>query len=230
MTTPHVAFRSSDSLHELTDGYIHAMRSDNPKPDAKRVEAIMTRFIDEAMAVFLAGSANSAGLSPGLQKVVRFTHQTISKATNLVVSRSAKKLDLRQHQAAAEYMDSVRQPAPEDDFWYVAFPISDAMAAQVKNVTELCQQGQTEQARQALTDYLHELTEQTIKWYFQEPLTLLGFGPILKKVALVSMDTTRRTSHSLISHLLPKLNAEQLSASAAYQVSLLVDLPKADAR
>ena len=111
MTTPHVAFRSSDSLHQRTDAFIQRMNGGAKRPEPKEIEAIMAQFIEEALAAFITRAAQAADLSPGMFKVVNMTCSTISKTTHLVIGRSAKKMDLTQNQAAADYMDQVRHPA-----------------------------------------------------------------------------------------------------------------------
>jgi hypothetical protein len=223
MTIPHVAFRSSDILHEKTDGFIRRMQGDASRPEPKEIEAIMGIFIDEALTAFLTRAAEAAQLSPGMMKVVRMTTQTISKTTYLVVSRSAKKLDLQQNRAAADYMDLVRQPAPGENFWYVAFPVDEEMAALGKSLPSLCEEN-PEKARQELVRYLLALTDQAIDWYFERPMALLQFGPVLRKLASMGVETTRKASRSLINSLVPKLNAEQLKASAEFQASQLIPL------
>ena len=224
MTIPHVAFRSSDILHEKTDGFIRRMQGDASRPEPKEIEAIMGIFIDEALNAFLTRAAEAAQLSPGMMKVVRMTTQTISKTTYLVVSRSAKKLDLQQNRGAADYMDLVRQPAPGENFWYVAFPVDEEMAALGKSLPGLCEEN-PEKARQELVRYLLALTDQAIDWYFERPMALLQFGPVLRKLASMGVETTRKASRSLINSLVPKLNAEQLKASAEFQASQLIPLP-----
>ncbi|WP_421710726.1 hypothetical protein [Alcanivorax sp.] len=97
MTIPHVAFRSSDSLHRKTDGFIRRMQDGATRPEPQELEAIMSLFIDEALTAFLTRAAEAAQLSPGMMKVVGMTTQTINKTTHLVVSRSVKKLDLQQN-------------------------------------------------------------------------------------------------------------------------------------
>ena len=223
MTIPHVAFRSSDILHEKTDGFIRRMHGGASRPEPKEIEAIMGIFIDEALTAFLTRAAEAAQLSPGMMKVVRMTTQTISKTTHLVVSRSAKKLDLQQNRAAADYMDLVRQPAPGENFWYVAFPVDEEMAALGKSLPGLCEEN-PEKARQELVRYLLALTDQAIDWYFERPMALLQFGPVLRKLASMGVETTRKASRSLINNLVPKLNAEQLKASAEFQASQLIPL------
>lgn len=225
MTTPHVAFRSSDSLHQRTDAFIQRMNSGAKRPEPKEIEAIMAQFIEEALAAFITRAAQAADLSPGMFKVVNMTCSTISKTTHLVIGRSAKKMDLAQNQAAADYMDQVRHPATDGDHWYVAFPASEAHCAQCRDVIRLCQQGEEDKARRELAAYLLTLTDEAIDWYFQRPMALLGFGPVLRKVANVGVETTRKASRSLISNLIPKLGPEQLLASAQYQESMLLSFP-----
>tara|TARA_B100000676_G_scaffold309027_1_gene371386 strand:+ start:420 stop:1106 length:687 start_codon:yes stop_codon:yes gene_type:complete len=224
MTIPHVAFRSSDILHQRTDGFIRRMQDGATKPEPQEIEAIMGIFIDEALTAFITRAAEAARLSPGMMKVVRMTTQTISKATHLVVSRSAKKLDLQQNREAADYMDQVRQPAPGGEFWYVAFPVDEELAALGNGLPALCEDN-PEKARAELVRYLLALTDEAIEWYFERPMALLQFGPVLRKLASVGVETTRKASRSLINNLVPKLNAEQLKASAEYQASQLVLLP-----
>ncbi len=224
MTMPHVAFRSSDALHEKTDGFIRRMQDGASQPEPQNIEAIMSTFIDEALTAFIIRAAEAAQLSPGLMKVVNMTTQTINKATHLVVSRSARKLDLQQNRDAAQYMDQVRQPAPEEAFWYVAFPVSDTLATQGKGLPDLCETDPAK-ARAALTNYLLALNDQAIEWYFERPMALLQFGPVLRKLASVGVETTRKASRSLINNLVPKLDETQLKASAEYQASMLVMLP-----
>lgn len=225
MTVPHVAFRSSDGLHQQTDGFIRRMQAGATRPEPKEIEAIMGIFIEEALNAFIVRAAEAADLSSGMFRVVNMTCQTISKATHLVISRSAKKMDLQQNQAAADYMDQVRQPAPDDDFWYVAFPVGEALASQGNNLPKLCENGDYQAARQEMVAYLLSLTDEAIDWYFERPMALLGFGPVLRKLASVGVETTRKASRSLINNLIPKLNEEQLAASARYQASMLVPLP-----
>lgn len=62
MTTTYVAFRSSDDLHQTTDGFIQRMRGGASKPEPKVVEKIMTTFIDEALDAFFLQPAAMSGL------------------------------------------------------------------------------------------------------------------------------------------------------------------------
>ncbi|MED5238902.1 MAG: hypothetical protein VX379_04930 [Pseudomonadota bacterium] len=220
MTNPHVAFRSSDTLHTRTDGFISRMQGGATKPEPREIEAIMAIFMEEALQAFMVRAAEATGLSPSLFKVVNMTCQTINKATSLVIGRSAKKMDLAQNKAAADYMDSVRQQG--SDGWYVAFPVSEGMAIKGSNLPSLCANGDYDEARRELEEYLHAITDESIKWYFEKPMDLLGFGPVLRKLASVGVETTRKASRSLIRNLIPKLDDDQLTSACGYQADMLM--------
>lgn len=222
MTIPHVAFLSSETLHTKTESFITHMQGGASKPEPREIEAIMGIFIDEALQAFMVRAAEAAGLSSSMFRLVNMTCQTISKATSLVIGRSAKKMDLEQNKAAAQYMDTVRQPGSQGEGWYVAFPVSESMALKGNNLPDLCANGEYDEARRELEEYLLEITNETIRWYFEEPMALLGFGPVLRKLASVGVETTRKASRSLIHNLVPKLDNDQLTASAQYQASMLM--------
>lgn len=215
-THTYVAFRASDDLHQLTDGFIQRMREGAREPEPKVVERIMTTFIEEALEAFFLAPASYSGLSGTQQRLVRLAADTIAAATRVVVGRSARKMDLAQNQAAARYMDEIRFHDAGDDCWYVGFPIDEALAAQGRSVAERCQNGQFEGVREDLVRYLREVTDLSLEWYFKKPIDLLRFGPILRKVAAVGVDTTRKASYGVINKVIPKLDDQQVLQSALY--------------
>ena len=223
MTIPHVAFLSSDTLHSKTDGFITRMQGGASKPEPQEIEGIMSIFIDEALQAFMVRAAEAARLSSSMFRVVNMTCQTINKASSLVIGRSAKKMDLAQNKASATYMDTVRHPGRQGEGWYVAFPVSESLAMKGNNLPDLCARGEFAEARRELEEYLLDVTNEAIKWYFEKPMALLGFGPVLRKLASVGLETTRKASRSLIHNVIPKLDDDQLTASSQYQASMLME-------
>lgn len=224
-TSTYVAFRSSEILHTTTDGFIRRMNEGATRPDPHTIEAIMTRFLDEAIEAFFIVPSDLLGLSPNMKRVVHVTADTISKATHMVVKRTAKKLDIEQNRNAAVYMDLMRLMVPDQDgneVWYVSFPISDGMAKRARTCIDLCLEGQTKQALPLFLEYLHELVDVAMHWYFEEPMKLMGFGPIMRKIVDVAVVTTRKATHSLINKVVANLDHEQLIEAARYMDSLLV--------
>lgn len=222
MTTPHVSFLSSEPLHQKTDGFISRMKGGASKPEPQEIEAIMGIFIDEALQAFMVRAAEAAGLSSSMFRVVNMTCQTINKASSIVIGRSARKMDLEQNKASATYMDAVRQPGVNGEGWYVAFPVGESLAIKGNNLPALCANGDFDEARRELEEYLLDVTNEAIHWYFEKPIGLLGFGPVLRKLASVGVETTRKASRSLIHNLVPKLDHDQLTASCQYQADMLM--------
>ena len=229
--TVYVAFPSSEKLHQTTDGFIHRMNEGAKYPEPAVVEAIMSDFLDEALRAFFLAPTDLLGLSASMTRIVHLTSDTISGATHVVVKRASKKMDIKQNREAAKYMDSIRMQANDADgnlTWFVAFPISDHMASHAQSAIELAEAGEYEQARPRLTAFLHELTDVALHWYFEEPMKLLGFGPVMRKICSVAVETTRKASHGLINKVFTKLDDQQLTEAARYMDSLLVEGPKVD--
>lgn len=222
MTTTYLAFRASDGLHRLTDGFIARMREGADRPEPKVVEEIMTTFIDEALDAFFLRPASLSGLGGTQKRLVRMAADTIAKATGLVIGRSARKMDLEQNRAAAEYMDEIRFPALDESFWYVAFPLSETLAECGRRLAENARDQNRDNDHDEMIRYLRGVTDQALLWYFNKPIELLRFGPILRKVAAVGVDTTRKASYGVINRVIPKLDSKQFLQSAEYYESLQV--------
>lgn len=226
--TVYVAFPSSEHLHHTTDGFIQRMRSGATRPEPEVVEEIMTRFLDEALETFFLAPSEMLGLGRAMKRIVHVTADTISRTSHMVVKRTAKKLDIQQNRDAAEYMDKMRMMHPDsqgNEIWYISFPISDAMARKARNAIELAEAGDLDQALPRLTDFLHELTDVALHWYFEEPMKLLGFGPVMKRIVSVAVETTRKATHSVIKRVFRHLEGEQIREAARYMDSLLVEGP-----
>lgn len=222
--TTHVAFRSTDYLHEITDSFITRMRNNPSKPEPATIEKIMDAFIQEVLKNFFITPTELTKVPPSTQKVVNFAAETITKASNVVIRSTAKKLDVQQNRDVAEYMDLMR--FQKDELWYVAFPLKDTLAAKARDAFNTALEGSSQEAIPKIVDYFHELTDVALVWYFEEPLKLLKFGPILRKVAEVGVATARKVTHSLIDRVIPTLDEEQLKISAKFGLAMLVDGPK----
>ncbi|MFN3714370.1 MAG: hypothetical protein ACK4SX_11995 [Alcanivoracaceae bacterium] len=226
--TTWVAFRSSDNLHQTTDSFIQRMRSGASRPEPETIEKIMSTFMQEVLHNFFIVPTEQAGLPSSTQKIVQFTVDTINKATHLVIKSTVRKLDIDQNRRAAEYMDTVRfsKEINGEQIWFVAFPLNDMMALKGRKAFELGINGQGKQALPALLEYFHQLTDIALYWYFEEPMKLLRFGPIMRKVSDVGVATTRKATHTVIDKVIPGMNDEQLVISCKYARMQLVDGPK----
>ena len=224
-TTTYIAFASSEHLHSTTDGFIHRMAQDSPRPEPETIETIMVSFLDEALDAFFVQPQEFLGLGSGIRRIVNMTVDTISKATRMVVTRTAKKMDLAQNHASAEYMDTMRlcHTDPENnETWYIAFPIDEALREQGELAIAAARKGYTQSARNQITEFLLALTDVGLYWYFEEPMKLMKFGPVIQRAVNMGVETTRKATKSTISKVFPKLDDEQLHAAADYIEGLML--------
>ena len=226
--TSWVAFRSSPELHQTTDAFITRMRSSGARPEPETIERIMTLFMQEVLHNFFLVPCDQANMPPSTRKIIQFTVDTINKATHLVIKSTVRKLDVDQNRRAADYMDTVRfmKELDGEPVWYVAFPLNDMMAAKGRKAFILGIDGDINKAIPALQEYFHQLTDIALYWYFEEPMKLLRFGPIMRKVSEVGVATTRKATHTVIDKVIPGMDKEQLAISCRYAQSQLVEGPK----
>ena len=222
---PLIAFPSSDHLHRHTDGFIQRMASAQARPEPDTLETIMEAFIDESLAVFFLEPARLIGLSPGMQRVIRVATDTIGKAGAMVIKRASRKLDLAQHRETAAYMEEMRIMVPDKDgneVWYVAFPVEESLAAQLAQARALAEAGEHQKAMAMLAEALHALTDVALYWYFEKPVSLLGFGPVMRKMADVALTTSRKATHGVIRKVFADMTSEQALMSARYMSSMVL--------
>ncbi|WP_111656293.1 hypothetical protein [Isoalcanivorax indicus] len=222
---PQIAFRSSDHLHQTTDGYIRRMARADARPEPDTLETIMEVFVDESLSAFFLQPTELVGLSPRMQRVIRVAADTISKATGMVVKRAARKLALPQHKDAADYMEQMRVMVPGsegEERWYVAFPVPEALAGQLERARDQAEGGDTVRAAATLAAALHEITDIALHWYLAEPVRLLRFGPIMKKMAHVAMETTRKATHGVIRRVFADMEGEQVVLSTRYMAAMVL--------
>lgn len=225
-STTYIAFRSSDRLHENTDSFIKRMADGARRPEPATVEAIMNDFLDEALDAFFIQPQDFLGLGSGMRRVVNMAAETISKASHMVVKRTAKKLDIEQNREAARYMDTMRIQADDangESAWFVSFPIDQRMVAEARDAIDKARAGQNQAARDAMDTFLTKLADVGLHWYFEEPMKLMGFGPIMQKVVNVGVETTRKATKSVIRKVFAKLDDDQLKAAADYIESLMLE-------
>ena len=224
-STTYIAFASSEHLHTTTDGFIQRMGQDAPRPEPQTIETIMVSFLDEALDAFFVQPQEFLGLSNGMRRIVNMTVDTISKATRMVVTRTAKKMDLAQNHASAEYMDTMRlchTDAAGNETWYIAFPIENKLREQGEAAIASARKGYTQSARDQITEFLLALTDVGLYWYFEEPMKLMKFGPVIQRAVNMGVETTRKATKSTIRKVFPKLNDEQLHAAADYIEGLML--------
>jgi hypothetical protein len=225
--TTYIAFRSSQRLHETTDGFISRMAGGARTPEPKTVEAIMTDFLDEALQAFFIEPQDFLRMSSSMKRIVNMAVDTISGASRLIVKRTAKKLDIRQNREAAEYMDSMREKKTDTDgrdIWYVTFPISDAMRDRGLAAIKQAREGSPSAALEPMTAFLLELTDVGLEWYFEKPMKLMGFGPVVSKMVNVGVETTRKAAKGVVRKVFAKLEDDQVRAAADYIESLMLEV------
>lgn len=223
---PHVSFLASDPLHTSTHEYIELMNS-GARPNAALLAEVMNHFTADSLNAFMLRPMEELGITGSQRKLVEFAADTVQKSSAVVLKATVNKLDHGQHKLSAQFMDSMRLQLPhqEGDAWFVSFrapqDFTSRARASMARSRELGPQAELQETIQVMKT----LTDLALQNYFEQPLKLLKFGPILSKVSQVALVTVRKGTYSTIESLLPKLSEEQLLRGVDYFDSLLVDVP-----
>lgn len=225
---PHVSFLASEKLHTRTQEYIDLM-SRGGRPDAALLGEVMNNFTHDSLHAFMLRPVEELGIAGTQRRLVEFAADTVEKTTQMVMKSVLHKLDVEQHRKSAEFMDSMRLQLPHedvDDAWFVSFEAPPDFAARARaSMARAREQGPQAELRETIL-VMKTLTDLALHNYYERPLAILRFGPILRKVTEVAVGTVRKGTHSTIENLLPKLNEEQLLKGVEYFDSLLVDVPR----
>jgi hypothetical protein len=224
---PYVAFLSSDDLHQRTDEYICLMRAGG-RPNAALLGEVMNHFTRDSLNAFMLQPIEHLGISGGQRRLVEFAADTVQKSTQVVLKATLHKLDHDQHRNSAAYMDSLRLqlPHPEqaDDAWFVSFEAPDDFATRARaSMARARNEGPQAELRETI-HVMKTLTDLALLNYYERPLGILRFGPIMRKITDVAVSTVRKGTHSTIESLIPKLDEDQLLKGIDYFDSLLIDV------
>lgn len=223
-TSTYVAFASSEKLYTNTDNFINEMRNGATKPNPKLITDIMVDFTAEGIHAFFITPTDMIGLKGAPRKIVEVTANTITKTNAAVIKQTAKKLDLKQNQQSAEYMDTMRMN--KEGTWFVAFPLEDEFAARIRSAIQKARDESPSAAMPELTRNLHQLTDVALSYYFEQPIEIMRFGPILSKITSVGLATIGKATRATIDRVFTKFDDEQVLASCEYMESLLLEGPR----
>lgn len=230
MSLPHVAFRASDELTASTQEYIDYLGGPQSRPNPKLLAEVMNHFTRDSLDAFMLQPMQQLGITGTQRKLVEFAADTVQKSTQIVMKATVNKLDHDQHRRSAEFMDAMRLLLPHeeqvDGVWMVSFPAPEDFAARARaSMARARSEGPQSELRETVL-VMKTLTDLALQNYYEKPLAILKFGPILRKVSEVAISTVRKGTHSTIESLLPKLNEQQLLQGVDYFGSLLIDVPK----
>lgn len=227
---PHVSFRASEPLHASTEEFIALMSRPGARPNPALLGEVMNHFTRDSIENFMLRPMEELGIGGAQRRLVEFAADTVQKSSQVVLKATLNKLDHQQHRHSAEYMDGLRLqlacPQRGDEAWFVSFRAPDDFAQRARaSMARARNEGPQAEVRE-ITQVMRTLTDLALENYYERPLAILKFGPILGKMSSVAIATVRKGTYSTIDSLFPKLTEEQLLRGIDYFDALLVDVPR----
>ena len=218
--SPYIRYRASSELFDLVQTYIDGVEGPDPKPDVDVLVRAMDLFVKESVETFVLQPAAHVGLKPAYLKMINSLSKLTEKSAMMLVNKVAKKMSLEDHRNAAAYMQAVRLTYEEDGQTRgdIIFPIRAEFAEMGWETREKMLNGQAKDPAvlKEGIQFLHEVIDVANLWVFEKPVEILNLGPVMRKLAVSTVSTVKKATHSLINTLVPKISEAQTVASAEY--------------
>ena len=218
--SPYIRYRASNELFNLVQTYIDTVEGPEPCPDVEVLVRAMDLFVKESVEIFVLQPAAHVGLKPAYLKMINSLSKLTEKSAMMLVNKVAKKMSLEDHRNAAAYMQSVRLTYDEEGqaVGDILFPIRAEFAeiGWETRVKMLSGQARDPAVLKEGVQFLHEVIDVANLWVFEKPVELLNLGPVMRKLAVSTVLTVKKATHSLINTLVPKISEAQTVASAEY--------------
>ncbi|RLT92986.1 hypothetical protein [Ketobacter sp.] len=218
--SPYIRYRASSELFELVQTYIDGVEGPEPQPDVDVLVRAMDLFVKESVATFVLQPAAHVGLKPAFLKMIHSLSKLTEKSAMMLVNKVARKMSLQDHRNAAAYMQAVRLTYEEDGQMVgdILFPIRSEFAEMgwETRVKMLGGQAKDPAVLAEGIQFLHEVIDVANLWVFEKPMEILQLGPVMRKLAVSTVGTVKKATHSLINTLVPKISEQQTVASAEY--------------
>jgi len=216
----YIRYRSSPALYDVVQRYTDEMDRADPQPELEVLLQAMELFVQESVATFVLQPAGHVGLKPGLLKMINSLSKLTEKSAMMLVNKVAKKMTVDDHRNAAAYMKQVRLSFEEDGqvVGDIIFPIRSDFAELGWITREKMLNGYASDPAvvQQGIDFLHEVIDVANLWVFEKPVEILNLGPVMRKLATGTVSTVKKTTHSLINTIVPKISEQQIIAAAEY--------------
>ncbi len=220
-----MAFKTSVRLRQNTEAFIANLAAGQVQPQSDLLMRVMEDFVDEAIQVYFVQPMEVAQLNPVGRKMVMVAVTTIRKTAQLVLGKVLKKLSNEELVPIAEYMDEVmfRDRCNPEAAGFIAFPLSNELRERFRQIAQRAHTGQPHQVVPDLVEAFSAITDEALKAFFEKPVALLKLGPVLKKMTVLGVDTTRSATNTLLKKLFNTMEPSQLVASIDYFEALMIE-------
>ncbi|MCK0155508.1 hypothetical protein MWU49_17470 [Alcanivorax sp. S6407] len=218
-----VAIPANPALVNSTEDFFHAIEHDR-KDSAEKFIHMVDHLTDRVISLFLVEPANLANVSGGQKKVIDFAVSTAGKASSMLTRQIFKKVSNAEFAPVVANVKEMYWPASDENnnHPYIAFPVTDAFAADFKKASELCAEGRGSEDVALVTRVMGDLADLIIEDVFLPNTKTIKMGFVTQKALNVGVDGSRKAVHAVNNKVLKNLSDAELKNYMGHYASLLM--------
>ncbi|ARU55786.1 hypothetical protein OLMES_1711 [Oleiphilus messinensis] len=163
-------------------------------------------------------------LHPVAKKTADTGIKAVMAGLDLVIKQFFKKRDAAEMRAISLYLENMLFQHPETGEFVLVFALHDELHGKAKQLLETVRSdGEKDGYIHDVIEALCELVDEGVRYYYQEPTSLINFGGFTKKTTDLSIAQVQKGIRSLIKKLISELNHEQLVELADHLESMIHD-------
>lgn len=230
----HMAYLASDEQHDLSNQFVAIMRGDSPRKAPDMILALLSNLLTDTLDYYLLQPAELLQIKGGLLRVIKVGSTMIAKAATFFIKRVVGGLSVEQSISGADYIENTRVLSEDEDgkeISYVAFPIMDRTADELRAIIARIKDGHYGRAEKAqLTGVMVQVMEAGVDTFLRDPIQRMEFTGLTAKLAKSTEQSIVKSLDRLIGDMFPKLTHDQAIAYVSYleETMLAVEVEEVD--
>lgn len=218
-----IAISATPALSNSVEDFLEAVEHGRAN-SAEKYIGMMDHLTDRMLSLFLVEPREFLELPGGQQRIIDFAISTAGKASHMLTRQIYKKKSPDELRPVADNMrDLYRAAGDLSDKPCLAYPVSEAFAADFRKSAESCREGRGTAEIAVVGRVMDQLADDIIEQFFLRNSREVKIGYVTRKALDVGVDGTKKAVHAVNNKVLKGLDDEQLRRFMGHYENLLAE-------
>lgn len=217
-----IAISATPALRNSVEDFLQSVEHGRDNSAEKYIEMV-DHLTDRMLSLFLVEPREFLTLPGGQQRVIDFAISTAGKASHMLTRQIYKKKKPGEFAGIVKNVQQMYWPACADngDTPCLAYPVSDAFAADFRKATTAAAEGRGTSEIAVVSGVMDQLADDIIEYFFLRNNREVKIGYVTRKAVDVGIDGTKKAVHAVNHKVLKGLDDEQLKHFMGHYQELL---------